>query len=387
MVATLKERPRSGVSLTTQPQRAPEEGEGGWRRRLRERTEAAAPPTAVHDVGVEQAGPQRMDPQTMPPVPKAGGAVAASALGGDTIAASSVAPRSGAYAGAERPDGGGYDSNGYDGGGYGGGYGARYDGTRDDATGDDADDDEPFGVLTDPGARGYRHETYDAGPGTVETDTRTPPRRLAVVGLALLALAVVVALAVWIGTTVLSVTDSVDGDLPQGPSSAPTTGEASASEEEEQPVAAGDPARITSAAVFDPFGDGEPENDDEVPQAFDGDPATAWSTLSYRGSADFGNLKPGVGLVLDLGSAQPVGGVTLTTTTPGIAVEVRTGDAPDGDLESFALATSGTVDGTTELAFDEPVTTQFVLVWVTGLVAAEDGFAGALAEVAVTPAT
>jgi hypothetical protein len=218
-----------------------------------------------------------------------------------------------------------------------------------------------------------------------DRDRRSAPsRRLLVVGLPLAALVVVVLLAWWVGNNLLSVAGSVDqtGSAPPASSSS-----AAAAESAEPSAAGGAPATIASGAVFDPFGDGDPENDDEVPQAFDGDPATAWSTLSYRGSADFGNLKPGVGLVLDLGSAQPVGGVTLTTTTPGIAVEVRTGDAPDGDLESFAVATSGTVDGTTELAFDEPVTTQFVLVWVTGLVPADDGFAGALAEVVVTPAT
>ena len=53
--------------------------------------------------------------------------------------------------------------------------------------------------------------------------------------------------------------------------------------------------------MFDPEGDGEPENDSDVPLAFDGDPSTAWSTLEYRGSPDFGNLKDGVGLLLDLG--------------------------------------------------------------------------------------
>jgi hypothetical protein len=144
---------------------------------------------------------------------------------------------------------------------------------------------------------------------------------------------------------------------------------------------------ITGASVFDPFGDGEPENDDEVPATYDGDPASTWSTLNYRGSADFGNLKPGVGIVYDLGSDQAVGGVTLTTTTPGIAVEVRTGGAPDGDLDSFAVAAAGSVDGTTDLAFEEPVTARYVLVWVTGLVPAEDGFSGDLAEVGITRAS
>jgi hypothetical protein len=210
-------------------------------------------------------------------------------------------------------------------------------------------------------------------------------RRLLVIGLPLLALVVVVLLALWVGNSLLSVSDEVDstpGATPTAPaSSAPAEDSAAPSS------AAAGPVALAAGAVFDPFGDGEPENDDEVPATFDGDPATTWSTLNYRGSADFGNLKPGVGVVYDLGSEQAVAGVTLTTTTPGIVVEVRTGDAPDGELDSFAVAAAGTVDGTAELAFDEPVTTQFVLVWVTGLVPAEDGFAGTLAEVAVTPAT
>ncbi|MGY1727641.1 hypothetical protein ACI79J_11780 [Geodermatophilus sp. SYSU D01062] len=208
-------------------------------------------------------------------------------------------------------------------------------------------------------------------------------RRFLVVGLLLAALVVVVLLAWWVGTNLLSVATNVD-ERPGTPvvpsSSAPAEDSAAPAPE------AGTPLTIRGATVFDPFGDGEPENTDDVPATHDGDPATTWSTLTYRGSADFGNLKPGVGVVYDLGSAQAIGGVALTTTTPGINVEVRTGEAPDGDLDSFAVATAGSVDGTTDLAFDEPVTAQYVLVWVTGLVPAGDGFAGDLAEVAVTPA-
>ncbi|MGY1672749.1 hypothetical protein [Geodermatophilus sp. SYSU D00710] len=234
---------------------------------------------------------------------------------------------------------------------------------------DDAADDDP--VLFDAA-------DDDEGGGRSRSS-----RRLLVAGLPLAALAVVVLLAWWVGTNLLSVADDVDR-RPVTPS--PSSSSAAASASAVPSAAPGAPLAVASGAVFDPFGDGASENDGDVPLALDGDPATAWSTLSYRGSPAFGNLKPGVGLVLDLGSAQPVGGVTLTTPTAGITVEVRTGEAPDGDLESFPVAAAGTVDGTAELSFDEPVTTRYVLVWVTGLVPAEDGFAGALAEVAVTPA-
>jgi eukaryotic-like serine/threonine-protein kinase len=143
---------------------------------------------------------------------------------------------------------------------------------------------------------------------------------------------------------------------------------------------------VSAAAIYNPFGDGDPENDDDVQRSVDGDPTTAWSTVTYRGSAAFGNLKPGVGVVYDLGSAQALAGVTITTTLPGSTVQVRTGDAPDGDLDAFPVAGTATLTGTDDVAFSAPVTARYVLVWVTGLSGVADGFQADLAEVAVTAA-
>jgi len=219
-----------------------------------------------------------------------------------------------------------------------------------------------------------------------DRDGRSPStsarRRLAVIGLPLLALVLVIAFALWFGKNVLSVAgdvDDVDGSTPGTSVSAGAPPASSA-------PAAGAPATIADAAVFDPFGDGEPENDDDVPLSFDGDPATSWATLNYSGSAEFGNLKPGVGVVYDLGSEQSLSGVTVTTTLPGATVEVRTGGTPDGDLESFTVAATDELSGTTDLTFDGAVATRYVLLWVTGLVSTDDGFAADLAEVSVTTA-
>ena len=86
-------------------------------------------------------------------------------------------------------------------------------------------------------------------------------------------------------------------------------------------------------------------------------PSTAWSTYEYRGSPAFGNLKDGVGLVLDLGGAQDARRRHLTTTTPGATVEIRTGDDAGGDLDSFPLAADGTLEARPrEFAFEEPAT-------------------------------
>ncbi len=343
MAALLAERPRSHAAA---PVRERGESDSGWLRRLREHRDAQRPTDTPGSVDRDGSAdgqpdpddpPHRLGPDGLPPVPQGRGAHRA------------PVPDAG-WAAADDPLSTG-DPDGLD--------ADRTDDRADDRGGDRADEDD-------------------------EDDGRSEPsRRLVVGGLLLAALVVVVLAAWWVGNNLLSVAGNVDevpGRTPPPSSAAP------AEDGAEAPAPAG-PLAIASGEVFDPFGDGASENGEEVPRAFDGDPASTWSTLSYRGSADFGNLKPGVGIVLDLGSAQPVGGVGLTTTTPGIAVEVRTGGAPDGDLEAFPVATSGTVDGTADLAFPQPVTTQYVLVWVTGLVPAEDGFAGTLAEIAVTPAT
>ena len=64
-------------------------------------------------------------------------------------------------------------------------------------------------------------------------------------------------------------------------------------------------------------------------------------------------------------------------------MEIRTADEAADRLDGFTPAADGTLDRTTDLAFDKPVTARFVLVWVTGLVPSENGFSADIAEVAV----
>lgn len=62
----------------------------------------------------------------------------------------------------------------------------------------------------------------------------------------------------------------------------------------------GQPIPITGAKLLDPPpGDGQ-ENPDRIDLSYDGNTGTTWPTLQYKGSANFGNLKPGVGIVYDL---------------------------------------------------------------------------------------
>jgi eukaryotic-like serine/threonine-protein kinase len=248
----------------------------------------------------------------------------------------------------------------------------------------DEDADRGEGWVDDPYALDALagDDDYDRPYDEPEGRTSSARRGLLVVGLPILVLAVVVGLAWWLGAGVLSVAGSVDGDVtgstPSGSTSASSS--APADETPERPTA-GEPVSIASGSIFDPGGDGAPENDDEVPLTFDADPATAWSTLQYQGSPQFGNLKDGVGIVYDLGSEQELAGATLTTPLPGAAVEVRAADGPEGALENWPVLAQATLEESTELTFDEAVSTRYVLVWVTELVPREDAFVAELAEV------
>jgi hypothetical protein len=371
MASLLAERPRTGPGGTSsshqnRPEPHRDDTDSGWLRRLRDRHSDAAPAAAGAQAAniVSDGEAVRLNPQTLPPVPgvrpvtRGDTALSPAALGGDTIDAGSVAPRAGAYAVPPVAP------------------------TRRHAAADEsswADPDESFDVLV--GEEGY------GGPPTGETDTDDDEdgarrHRMVVIGLPLLALVVVIALAWWVGSTVLDVTSSVDKVQGSTPSaSAPAVGSS-------QPAgtAAGAPVPIVSAKVFDPLGDGQPENDSKVPLAYDGDPSTAWSTLEYRSSPAFGNLKEGVGLVLDLGGSQALSGVTVRSITPGATVEIRTADKLANQLNGFTPAAHGTVKDSTDLAFDKPVTARFVLVWITGLAPSQNGFSADIAEVAVNAA-
>ena len=56
------------------------------------------------------------------------------------------------------------------------------------------------------------------------------------------------------------------------------------------------------------------------------------------------------------------------------------------DLDGFTPVADGTVQDSTDLAFEEPVTARYVLVWITGLVSSENGFSADISEVAVKAA-
>jgi serine/threonine protein kinase len=114
---------------------------------------------------------------------------------------------------------------------------------------------------------------------------------------------------------------------------------------------------------FDPPpGDGT-EHSDEINLAIDGDPSTAWTTENY--SDPFGVLKPGVGLLLDLGPNAEVGRIRIAGE-PG-TVEVRSGDRAPTSPEDLDIVEEISISGTDDIALDEASTARYWLVWITSL--------------------
>lgn len=142
---------------------------------------------------------------------------------------------------------------------------------------------------------------------------------------------------------------------------------------------------IQAATDFDPFGTPPEENSEDVGKAIDDDPTTFWNTDAYYGPA-FGNLKPGVGLVLDLGRPHHLSSLTVEAIgeTP---VEFRA--APSGataiptDPDNFLLVAKDSGDSLT-LKAEESIETRFVLVWLTDLPQEDDGnYRGRIANITV----
>lgn len=154
----------------------------------------------------------------------------------------------------------------------------------------------------------------------------------------------------------------------------------------------GAPVQIANVTDFDPEdqGDNGQENHNQVRNAFDHDPSTAWHTRDYYNKPRFGNLKKGLGLIVDLGKVVQVGSVTVRFEQPGAGVELRSAAASVADqpssLKSFGLlAKVGSADGVQKFSLSQPTNTRYLLVWLTSLPEAGHAtFKAGIADISVT---
>jgi putative peptidoglycan lipid II flippase len=149
---------------------------------------------------------------------------------------------------------------------------------------------------------------------------------------------------------------------------------------------------IVAGRDFDPQGDDKTENPQLVRYAFDGNPATRWRTLTYFGNPKLGGIKRGVGLVLDLGSAQNVRSVTVSLSGDGTDLELRVPKADPAQITAppmtsdslwRSVATQPKAGRTATLVASGPVSTRFLLIYLTSLPKEGNGYRGGVYEVEV----
>lgn len=150
-------------------------------------------------------------------------------------------------------------------------------------------------------------------------------------------------------------------------------------------LAPGTPIKIVGAKDFDPFGENG-ENPEDVSKAYDASPTSSWITSTYKTSA-LGNLKPGVGLVVDLGSVQRIGSVTIDfvgsptgVTLYGVPTAMGTPANLDGLQELARLPKAGTVAKMTPAS---SVRARYLVIWLTSLPKASGGYRGTISNIVV----
>lgn len=213
-------------------------------------------------------------------------------------------------------------------------------------------------VEPEPAARGVASRLTT----TVDGDGKSRRRRGVLIGLAIGAVVVIVALVLM--ATVLS---RIFGDVGGGSIGEQLglnpTEDTSASE---SPAAAGGVVKPVRATVFSP--EGEADNPDAAGLAIDGSTATVWPTDTYSDPDPFPGFKNGVGLMLELPSPTKVASVALGVTSTGTQIQIRsaTGATPASLDDTTVLTQPQTMQtGQNTIEVNSDTETSNLLVWIS----------------------
>ena len=119
-------------------------------------------------------------------------------------------------------------------------------------------------------------------------------------------------------------------------------------------------------AAFGPAGLADGDDPQAATLAVGGNPARPWSSQWYA-TAEFGALKTGTGLLLDMGRTVTVSSVRLALVSrSGADVQLRAGSRP---VPAYLprVASASNAGGTVQLRPGAPVHVRYVLVWFTKL--------------------
>ena len=194
------------------------------------------------------------------------------------------------------------------------------------------------------------------GPYPVRPNKRPPLVGKLIIG----AIVAVVMVAIGVGGVMLGRNFGTSGDKP--PSSSPSN-----SGSPRQAQAQVIPPVGAAGLLASPDGSLSPEHASDEQKAIDDNAATDWVGQHFNG-ADFGRLRKGTGIRLDMGKAVQVSSVRVNVgqmTQPG-RLQIRVGDSED-PYSAKVVAKSQSPVGSMDIKLTQPVTGRYVFVWYTRL--------------------
>jgi hypothetical protein len=140
-------------------------------------------------------------------------------------------------------------------------------------------------------------------------------------------------------------------------------------------AASGTVLKLVSDSTFNLYGQpaGNTENQITEAGAIDGSLTTAWSTAYYYNHPNFGGLKPGTGLLIDMGKEVSLSQVEVLFSSQGgpTTASIYLGDNPaisKNALSNFTLVSpSASVSGDHTFPVSSHATGRYVLIWLTSL--------------------
>ncbi|WP_028804098.1 protein kinase family protein [Streptomyces sp. 142MFCol3.1] len=231
----------------------------------------------------------------------------------------------------------------------------------------------PEPVFTAPPE--YQRTTYQQGtygrpasrPGAAQPLPTPPPPLQSRTGKALKwAVSALLIAALGLGSWQLADALMDRGDKPEDTKQTHTTDGNDKGDDNTKPTK---PIAIQGATEYVAEGDAQHPND--VGKTYDNSPTTGWRTNSYKEGPKI-LIKPGVGIVYDLGSAQSVSTADLALRYggPHTTVELYATDAPDSStpLSSMTKLGSVTTNGTSaKVTVGKQKKSRYVLVWLTAM--------------------
>jgi hypothetical protein len=136
-------------------------------------------------------------------------------------------------------------------------------------------------------------------------------------------------------------------------------------------AAAAVPLTPASATVYNPLGSSGDDDPADASKAIDGSASTFWHTSYYLGH-QFGNLKKGTGLILDMGRPVRLSQLTVqfgTSCCTHVLIEVgNSNTSSTAALSTFTpVQSSSAAQGSTTFNVTKQATGRYVLIWITDL--------------------